>query len=60
MNNTLTLEQLNRAMHLGHLGEQVAIRRRLVFEQLELTGAEPAVRERWRNDDERLQRIVHE
>lgn len=96
LNNTLTLEQLNRAMHLGNLGEQVAIRSRLAFEQLEFAGAEPAVREiyypkkanrdrearqlyrreraniyqgiyvidlireRWRNDDERLQRIVHE
>ncbi len=96
LNNALTLTQLNRAMNLGNLGEQVAIRSRLAFEQLEFIGAQPAVkeiyypkkvnrdrearqryrqekavidqgtyvidliRERWRNDDVRLQRIVHE
>lgn len=96
LNNALTLEQLNRAMHFGDLGEQIAVRSRLAFEQLEFIGAEPAVREiyypkkanrdqmarqlfrkektnvcqgtymidlmreQWRDDDERLQRIIHE
>ena len=96
LNNALTLEQLNRAMYLGDLGEQIAVRSRLAFEKLEFIGVEPAVREiyypkkanrdqmarqlfrkektnvcqgtymidlmreQWRDDDERLQRIIHE
>ena len=96
LNNALTLEQLNRAMRFGDLGEQIAVRSRLAFEQLEFICAEPVVREiyypqkanrdqmarqlfrkektnvcqgtymidlmreQWRDDDERLQRIIHE
>ena len=47
LNNTLTLEQLGRAMHLGKLGEQVVIRSARAFEALMYLGAAPAARDAW-------------
>lgn len=47
LNNTLTLEQLSRAMHLGKLGEQVVIRSVRAYEALMYLGAAPASRDVW-------------
>ena len=47
LNNTLTLEQLGRAMHLGRMGEQVVIRSAGAFEALFYLGAAPATRDAW-------------
>lgn len=40
LNGTISLEQLNEAMHLGHLGEQVFIQSEKAFEALVFTSAE--------------------
>ena len=47
LNNTITLEQLGRAMHLGKLGEQVVIRSVRAYEALMYLGAAPAIRGVW-------------
>ena len=95
LNNSLSLEQLGKAMYLGQLGEQIAIVSQKAFSQLEFVDAEPVakevyypkkvkrdqearrlyrderdkvyegtymidlIREKWRNEDERLQHIVY-
>ena len=96
LSGTISLEQLSKAMHLGELGEQVVLRSKRAFEQVqflkyELVKSEiyypkrtardqtardnfkqesgnvrvynsvyilDILRERWRNDDPRLQRDV--
>lgn len=95
LNNSLSLEQLGKAMYLGQLGEQIAIVSKKAFLRLEFVDAEPVakevyypkkvkrdqearrlyrderdkvyegtymidlIREKWRNEDERLQHIVY-
>lgn len=96
LNNTITLSQLEEAMALGKLGEQIVVMSEKAFQALTFTGATPApkeiyyprklardtsareafrkekglgnllngtymidiIRERWENDDARLQRVV--
>ena len=96
LNNAISLSQLERAMVLGKLGEQIVAVSKQAFEAFEFMGAVPApkdiylpkklsrdtsareefkkeksrgmilsesymidiIREGWRNDDERLQRVV--
>lgn len=96
INSTISLTQLEKAMMLGNLGEQVVLKSKTAFSKLEFLGSEfaeknlyypkklsrdtsaraafrseknkiPAenaiymldiIRERWQNDDSRLQRIV--
>lgn len=96
LNNTISLSQLEKAMVLGNLGEQVALKSQIAFDRLEYVESIPAdkeiyypkklardnsareefrkekshiaieneiyildiIRERWENDDARLQRIV--
>lgn len=94
LNNGISMEQLQRAMTLGRLGEQYVLKSKKAFSQLQFTGYEVAdkikyypaktlrdknarkafqqqkltfssgiymmdiLREEWRNDDERLQRMV--
>lgn len=45
LNNTISLEQLSRAMTLGELGEQVVIKSRKAFDRLRFIGAVPAENE---------------
>lgn len=42
LNNTISLEQLRRAMMLGELGEQVVLKSRLAFERIRFVRATPA------------------
>lgn len=94
LNNTISLERLEKAMYLGTLGEQIAVKSQKAFERLTFIDAQRAdrteyypkrmfrdgkarndfmnerqslaegtyimdiMRQHWRNDDERLQRIV--
>lgn len=96
LNNTISLSQLEKAMVLGKLGEQIALKSQKAFDRLEYVESIPAdkeiyypkklardnsareefrrekgrtvieneiyildiIRERWENDDTRLQRIV--
>ncbi len=44
LNNSISLEQLEKAMYLGQLGEQIAIRSEKGFERLRFVGATPAGR----------------
>ena len=41
LNNTITVEQLSRAMRLGKLGEQIAIKSRYAFTKIHFEGFEP-------------------
>lgn len=45
LNNTLSLEQLRRAMHLGKLGEQVVMKSETAFKALTFLSAEPVPQE---------------
>jgi len=96
LNNTISLSQLEKAMVLGKLGEQIALKSQRAFNRLEYVESIPAdkeiyypkklardnsareefrkeksrtaienevyildiIRERWENDDARLQRII--
>lgn len=40
LENTISLEQLNRAMHLGKLGEQVVLKSKSAFERIQFEDAE--------------------
>ncbi|MBP3338262.1 MAG: DUF3990 domain-containing protein [Lachnospiraceae bacterium] len=96
INNSLSLASLEKAMYLGELGEQIVLKSRRAFEQIEFEGHMPAkkeiyypkklardtkareaykqektsidivndvfimdiIREGWKNDDNRIQRIL--
>ena len=93
LNNAISLERLEKAMYLGQLGEQLAIKSERAFDRLSFVNAKRVdrreyypkkrmrddkareeffaerssiggtymidiVRQQWRNEDERLQRIV--
>lgn len=45
LNNTLSLEQLEKAMYLGKLGEQIVLKSKKAFEQLTFIKAIPAEKE---------------
>jgi len=45
LNNTITVEQLSRAMHLGKLGEQIVIKSKYAFSKIRYDGFESAERE---------------
>ena len=47
INGTISYRQLGNAMHLGHLGKQVAVRSKRAFFRLEFKGAEEAPRSVW-------------
>lgn len=42
INNTITVEQLSKAMELGKLGEQIVIKSEYAFSKIHFEGAEPA------------------
>ena len=42
LNNTITVEQLSRAMRLGKLGEQIVIKSKFAFSRIKFDGFEPA------------------
>ncbi len=42
LNNTITIEQLSRALRLGKLGEQIVVKSREAFSRLRFLGAAPA------------------
>ncbi len=42
LNNTITVEQLSRAMHLGKLGEQIVIKSKFAFSKIRFEGFEVA------------------
>lgn len=45
LNNTITVEQLSRAMRLGKLGEQIVIKSKLAFSRIRYEGFEAAERD---------------
>lgn len=47
INGTISFRQLNRAMHLGKLGQQVVLKSKQAFDQLVFTGYETASSEEW-------------
>lgn len=47
LNGTISYRQLNQAMHLGRLGEQVVLKSRKAFDRLVFAGYEPVAREVW-------------
>ena len=47
LNNQISLSQLDAAMHLGQLGEQVVLKSKKAFESITFTGADPADPERF-------------
>ena len=47
LNGLISLRQLSRAMHLGRLGEQVAVMSQAAFGRLEYQGAESVARDEW-------------
>lgn len=47
LNGTISYRQLNRAMHLGKLGEQVVLKSKKAFEQIKFIGYEVAESEVW-------------
>lgn len=47
INGTISLRQLNRAMHLGKLGQQVVLKSHAAFERLRFTGYEAVDNEEW-------------
>ena len=57
LNNTITVEQLSRAMKLGRLGEQIVLKSQFAFSKIQYEGFEIAEKERYyvlrkaRNDD---------
>ena len=57
LNNTITVEQLSRAMKLGKLGEQIVLKSQFAFSKIQYEGFEIAEKERYyvlrkaRNDD---------
>lgn len=57
LNNTITLEQLSRAMQLGKLGEQIVIKSKFAFSRLQYQGFETAEKDKYyilrkaRNDE---------
>lgn len=57
LNNTITVEQLSRAMQLGKLGEQIVIKSQFAFSRLQYQGFETAEKDKYfilrkaRNDE---------
>lgn len=57
LNNTITVEQLSRAMQLGKLGEQIVIKSKFAFSKIKYEGFEVAEKDRYyvlrkaRNDE---------
>ena len=57
LNNTITVEQLSRAMQLGKLGEQIVIKSKFAFSRLQYQGFETAEKDKYyilrkaRNDE---------
>jgi hypothetical protein len=49
LNNSITVEQLARAMQLGKLGEQIVLKSQFAFSQLEFTGFDVARRDDYYN-----------
>ena len=47
LNGTISLQQLERAMHLGNLGEQIVVKSKKAFNRLEFVGAEFVPAEIW-------------
>ena len=47
LNGTISYRQLNNAMHLGKLGQQVVLKSKRSFQQIIFTGYEIAKREEW-------------
>lgn len=47
LNGTISYRQLNRAMHLGKLGQQYVLKSKKAFEQIRYVGFELAEREEW-------------
>lgn len=47
INGTISYRQLNNAMHLGQLGEQVVLKTEKVFRSLEFIGAEYVLADEW-------------
>ena len=47
LNGTISYRQLNQAMHLGKLGEQIVLKSRRAFDRLTFTGYEFASKEVW-------------
>ncbi len=49
INNGITVDQLKTAMHLGDLGDQIVLKSRKAFKQIEFLGAEKVLRNPWLN-----------
>ena len=47
INGTISVRQLNRAMHLGNLGQQFVLKSRRAFEEIVYTGNEPVSSSEW-------------
>ncbi len=47
LNNSITVEQLARAMQLGKLGEQIVVKSQFAFSKLRFEGAEVADKQTW-------------
>ena len=47
INGTISVRQLNNAMHLGKLGEQIVLKSRRAFEQIRFCGYEIAASDEW-------------
>ena len=47
LNNTITVEQLSRAMRLGKLGEQIVIKSKFAFSKIKYEGFEVAEKDRY-------------
>ena len=47
LNSLISLQQLERAMHLGNLGEQIVLKSEKAFERIEFVSAEPAPASKW-------------
>ena len=47
INGAISYRQLNRAMHLGKLGQQFVLKTKKAFQQIEFTGYESATSKEW-------------
>lgn len=47
LNGTISFRQLNQAMHLGKLGQQVVLKSETAFDRIRFTGYEKALSEEW-------------
>ena len=63
VNGEISLTQLNKAMHLGNLGEQVFIKSRKAFDRIRYAGSEPVSAAEWyerkKNRDHKARNDYH-